>query len=321
MAEPTKLLAMGERLRAHRKRLDLTLDAMGAALSNIVWELHHKHVAISGDKVSKWERGECRPIPLYREAYRVYCDASDEDLGFTWPEPQGLAGSGAAAAMPASTWQAARVEALRQDLDGTVSQGAPTTAALDDWEQTIARHGRATRDRAAGLLLDDLAGDLRDLQQLHARCRSVSALRQVVRMVAQMSGLVCLTFIKLDDRTAFRRWARTARIAATEADDLETFAWVLAHEAYGHYYSGDLAEAINVAACARAVAGETACVGAVLAMALEARAHAALGRPRETRDALSQAEAILAHLDADLQVASAFGYTEARLHRSDDDPA
>jgi len=313
MVEPTKLLAMGERLRAHRKRLDLTLDAMGAALSNVVWELHHKHVAISGDKVSKEERGECRPIPLYREAYRVYCGTSDEDLGFTWPEPQGLAGSGVAAAMPASTRTAARVEALRQDLDDTVSQGAPTTAALDDWEQTIARHGRATRDRAAGLLLDDLAGDLRDLQQLHARCRSVSALRRLVRMVAQMSGLVCLTFIKLDDRPAFRRWARTARIAATEADDLETLAWVLAHEAYGHYYSGDLAEAINVAQAAQAVTGEAACVGAVLAVALEARAHAALGRHRETREALGRAEAILARLDAGLLVASAFGYSEAQL--------
>src|SRR5207249_10065278 len=134
-----------------------------------------KHVAITGDKVSKWERGEYRPIPLYREAYRVYFNASDEDLGFTWPEPSVPAvpaGSGTAAAMASAD---ASGEVLRQDLDDTLSQGAPTPASLDDWEQTIWRHGRATRDRAAGSLLDDLTGDLRDLQLLYARCRSVSA--------------------------------------------------------------------------------------------------------------------------------------------------
>ncbi len=102
-------------------------------------------------------------------------------------------------------------------------------------------------------------------------------------------------------------------VAATEADDLETLAWVLAHEAYGHYYSGGLAEAINVAQAAQAVAGDATCVGAVLAVALEARAYAALGRHRETREALDRAGAMLACLDAGLLVASAFGYSEAQL--------
>jgi len=46
---------------------------------------------------------------------------------------------------------------------------------------------------------------------------------------------------------------------------------------------------------------------------LEARAHAALGRPTETRDALIRAEWILPRLDADSLVPSAFGYNEAQL--------
>jgi len=57
-----------------------------------------------------------------------------------------------------------------------------------------------------------------------------------------MSGLMCLTFCKLDDRSSFRKWARTARLAAKEAGDPLTISWVLAQESYGHYYSGDLQE-------------------------------------------------------------------------------
>jgi hypothetical protein len=62
-----------------------------------------------------------------------------------------------------------------------------------------------------------------------------------------IAGLVCLTLIKMNERIAFRDWARTARLAAIEADDPLTHSWVRAQEAYGHYYSGDLTEAIHVA--------------------------------------------------------------------------
>ncbi len=69
-------------LRAHRDRLGLTQDEMGERLSQVVWELGRKVVAISGGMVSKWERGERRPTKLYREACRVLCNATDEELGF-----------------------------------------------------------------------------------------------------------------------------------------------------------------------------------------------------------------------------------------------
>src|SRR5439155_24423552 len=35
---------------------------------------------------------------------------------------------------------------------------------LDDWEQTVLRYGRATRDRPAGVLLVDLTADLVELK-------------------------------------------------------------------------------------------------------------------------------------------------------------
>jgi tetratricopeptide (TPR) repeat protein len=209
---------------------------------------------------------------------------------------------------------AERIELLRQSLDDTLAEGAMTEASLDDWEQAVVRYGRSTRDRPAGVLLGDLSNDLADLQRALQRYRSASSLRRLARMTAQMSGLMCLTFCKLDDRPAVRKWARTARIAAGEASDPETISWVLAQEAYGHYYAGDLREAVELARHAQNASPGVPYVGSALAAALEARAHAAMGENRETGAALGRAEEITARLGEDTLIPSAFGYNEGQLH-------
>ncbi|WP_405084969.1 hypothetical protein [Microbispora sp. NBC_01389] len=204
-------------------------------------------------------------------------------------------------------------ERLRLSLDEVMSAGAMSEAALEHWETTTLLHGEAVRSRSAKVLVQDLAADLNDLRQVMERHRSASALRRLTRVVAQMSGLMCLTLIKLDNRTAFRGWARTARIAATEAGDTTTHSWVLAQESYGHYYAADYAEAIRVAQGAQSVA--SSCAGAVLGAALEARAHAALSPSRapESRAALARAKRILDELPPGEVNASAFGYNEAQF--------
>jgi tetratricopeptide (TPR) repeat protein len=206
-----------------------------------------------------------------------------------------------------------QVESLRQRLNSAIGEGAVIGASLDAWEQTVLSHGQATRYRPAGELVLELGADLAELERAIAQCRSASSLRRLVRVAAHLSGLMCLMFVKLDQRPEFRRWARTARTAAGEAGDPATFSWVLAQEAYGHYYSGDLGQAVSTARHAQAVVRTAPCGGAALAAALEARAHAVLGDARQTRRALERAEAILAALDTDTAGGSAFGYTESQL--------
>ena len=205
------------------------------------------------------------------------------------------------------------VELVRQGLADALREGSMTETSLDDWEVTVLRHGRATRDRPADLVLEDLHNDLAELTRAIHRHRSASALRRLTRVAAQMSGLMTLTLCKLDHRSAFRRWARTARVAADEAGDPETQSWTLAQEAYGHFYSADLAEAIEVAKHAQAVAAQTPCVGTALAAALEARAYAVMGRDQDTRSALGRAENSLSDLEGEALVPSAFGYNEAQF--------
>jgi plasmid maintenance system antidote protein VapI len=206
-------------------------------------------------------------------------------------------------------------ESLRQRMNEAFNRGAMTDAVLDDWERTALRYGRATRDRPASVLIGDLGRDLEELNGLLTCPLSVSAMRRLTRVAAQMSGLMCLAFCLLDDRPAFRRWARTARLAGREAGDPETLSWILAQEAHGHYYSGDLLEAIDVAGHGYEVS-RVPCAGTALAAALEARAQATLGRDKKTRDALARAEDALSHLGGEALIPSALGYNEAsfRFH-------
>jgi hypothetical protein len=205
------------------------------------------------------------------------------------------------------------LEQLRRALDDTFNEGAMTTSTLDDWEATVVRYGAVSRDQPAGLLIKDLGDDLAELRRLMSKPRPVSATRRLTRVTAHMCGLLCLALIKLDHRQEFRGWARIARITATEAGDPETLSWILAQEAYGHYYSSDLIEALAVAQAAQTCAGGAPRVGAVLAAALEARIHGALGRPTDCRQALHRAESILSNLPRDCINDSAFGYDEGQL--------
>lgn len=209
--------------------------------------------------------------------------------------------------------EADTIEVARQCLDDALSEGVMSEASLEDWERLVIRYGRATRDRPTPVLVSDLRVEIAELGRAIQRHRSASALRRLTRVAAHMSGLMCLAFCKLDDRPSFRKWARTARLGAEEAGDPVTLSWVLAHESYGHYYSGDLQEALDTAQHAQDLVTRVPCVGSALAAALEARIHAIMGQQHETREALARAEKLLSLLAGDDLIPSAFGYNEAQL--------
>ena len=206
-----------------------------------------------------------------------------------------------------------QLESLRLRLGGALGEGAVSAASLDAWEQAVVVHGQATRHRPPGDLLVELGDDLAELEGVIRRSRSAASLRRLARVAAQLSGLMCLLLVKLDEREPFRRWACTARTAAGEAGDPAVLSWVLAQEAYGRYYGGDLGGAVSVARHAQALMRRSPSVGGVLAAALEGRAHAARGDAKQTCNALGRAETGLAGLDAGSVSASAFGYTESQF--------
>lgn len=251
-----------------------------------------------------WESGQrAVSVPVYRRAFVAIYGQSAEGLGFETSSAADIAGQASLSGL----------ETLRRDLDRVLSYGAPSEVVVDHWEQLAERYGRATRDRPAALLLAVLSDDLGQLQSTLTGSRSSVGRRRLTRVVAQMSGLMLLTLVKLDERTAFRRWARTARVASAEAGDPLTQSWMLAQEAYGHFYSNDLSEAVAVAKRAEDVSSAPGGVGAPLAAALEARVCAAIGDRQATTAALRRAEEHVSHLNGDALLPSAFGYNEAQL--------
>lgn len=268
--------------------------------------------ALSLRQLDRWLAGDVATLPRLS-----LCRVVEAEFGYPVErllavESDGVEASSTPRAQPMAA-ATGRLEHMRRGLHEVLAGGALREASLEDWELTVARYAAATLTRPPELLLEDLTADFAELQRVLAECRSISALRRLTRVAAHMSGLMCMALTKLDERTAFRGWARTARVAAVEADDPETYSWVLAQEAFGHFYSGDLPEAVNVARHAQAVVSGTPGVGAVLAAATEARALAALGRADETHAALREAQATLARLDGGAAKASAFGYDEAQL--------
>ena len=322
--------ALGRQLAASRRAAGLTQVALARSLNGhsrstvANAETGHQHAPrsfwVQCDSVlgtgTALARGYDRVEALTRRAcaqVAVAARQSSVDAGIG-----GLARDPLAADAVTPQPGAAGLESVRLRLSDALSSGAVSSTSLDAWEQAALHHAEAARYRPADDLLPGLGADLAELEAVIRGCHAPGSLRRLTRVAAQFSGLMCLQMVRLDDRDGFRRWARTARSAASEAGDQAVLSWVLAQEAYGHYYAGNLAEAVTVARHAQALMRRAPRAGAVLAAALEARAHAARGNTRETRRALGRAETILQALDPGSVMASAFGYAESqfRFHQS-----
>ncbi|MDH6545204.1 helix-turn-helix transcriptional regulator [Streptomyces sp. SPB4] len=205
-----------------------------------------------------------------------------------------------------------KADALQHGIHQALAAGPLTDASLEEWEYTVGRHGRATRYRPEGELLPELLADFTDLRLILTHRQSPPVRKRLTIAVAQMSGLMALTLLKLGDARA-RAWWRTGRAAATAAEDRTTLSWMYAQEAYQLYYGGDLEGAVDLALRAQHLAGGLPCVGPALAAPLEARALAVLQQPDPARDALARAEAALGRLPEEDRVGSAFGYSQCQL--------
>jgi tetratricopeptide (TPR) repeat protein len=295
-----------------------TIDENCAAFEHTA-AAHGENATLSTRQLWRWMTGEtAHARPVAQRVAELHWGHRFEALIGPPPPPGRLAlrqaGTLSADDGPATAVSGIdQVERLRQGVHDAVSTGALAAAGLDEWDETVARHGLATRYRPAALLLGELAADFAELQRVLARRHTASALRRLTRTTAQMAGLMFLTLIKLDVPLAARNWARTARVAADEAGDPAIRSWVRAQEAYVHYYAGNLAEALTVARHAQHLAGTINCVGVPLAAALEARALGILGHRHDTHAALDRAETAVSRLSPGDLMPSAFSYNEAQL--------
>lgn len=202
--------------------------------------------------------------------------------------------------------------ALQNNLAETLAAGPMTDAGVEDWEYTVARHGRATRYRPAGEHLGELTRDFAALHRLLKYRHPPPVRRKLLTCAAQMSGVMALTLLKVGDPSS-HDWWRTGRAAATAAEDRATLSWINAQESYELYYGGNIEGATELAIRAQDTAGALPCVGPALAAPLEARAHALARRSEDVIRALARAEEAFRRLGQTDRIDSALGYNEDQL--------
>lgn len=76
------------RLRDYRERRGLTQQQVAEELMRLAWLRNGQRVGVNADMVSKWERGEKRPSPMYRDLCCVLFRATAAELGLTLAMPE-----------------------------------------------------------------------------------------------------------------------------------------------------------------------------------------------------------------------------------------
>ena len=317
------------RLRTARERAGATQDEWGDRLAQVVWELYRTVVTIPGGMVSKWERGERRPTRLYRQAYRVLCNASDEELGLDRRTLLRSAGTVALATLAPARPPAAPapappapevVAAIRRQLLGL---GGPRAAAGGDLA-SLARRVRqawALRQTARYLALGDaLPALLADAEAAAGQARGAER-AEAAALLAHAYNAASSLLKRLGDGALASIAADRAVRAATATERPLLVAAAAYRLANVFLTAGRLAEAEDVALAAAASVEpartasptELATFGGLLLTA--AVTAAGQGHVAQAWERLGQATVVARQLGRDLaNLHTIFGPTNVAIH-------
>ncbi|WP_229891802.1 hypothetical protein [Streptomyces mashuensis] len=174
--------------------------------------------------------------------------------------------------------------------ESALATAAGRDAVIGQWEETAWRYGCGYGGRAPIALLHDALLDVEDVNRLLGQQLDTGERRRVLRISAQLSGIVALVLGDMGHPRDAHRWYANASAAAQASGDTAVHAWVTAREAMVPLNWGQPAAALRLADRARTLAGDAISPAHALAAAAQARAHAALGHAAEARKAIADAE-------------------------------
>src|SRR5258708_3189047 len=138
---------------------------------------------------------------------------------------------------------------------------------------------------------------------------------RLLRIHAQLAGLIGLLFSDLGRRNEMRRWFHTAQMAADESGDRALRAWVLAKEAKAEMENDGLPEyVLRQAQHADAVAGNAPSPPKLIAITIQAPPLGMQGRTREVTRLTGQALDLFAKLETVHTDNSVYAMSEQQLH-------
>ncbi|MFB4297683.1 helix-turn-helix domain-containing protein [Actinomadura sp. NTSP31] len=178
-------------------------------------------------------------------------------------------------AAPAAGIPADSVERLRIGLDRSV-RTADLSHLVEDWELTAYEHACSVRIAPPNAVIGDIGADIGDLRELinapppglDDAHRDAGIHQSLLRVSAQLCGLMAVALTEAGELAAASRWWRTARQTARASGDQQLQTWICGRRALAAQATGMPSLALRVAEQTRKLAGERPCAGA-------AEAHAA----------------------------------------------
>jgi tetratricopeptide (TPR) repeat protein len=339
-------------LRAHRFANEWTLVEVTERLRSLLREAGQPYEGLAHQRVSCWETGVEVPSQRYMDALcRLYrtrpdrlgfgCDYSEhtEQLasGRTvsrFSEARGQAAvsdghdedkeamerrellrllasySGLGILGPLSE----ALSSVRMRADTLLETQSVSIASLDAWEALPHDYGRLQFTTPAHTFLAQVLRDFAELRNVLSRRQPLDVQMRLYRVMAQLAGLIAISMNDVSDARESRAWLHTARLAADETGDRLLRAWIVAREAMLYlWYGRPVARAVELTRAAQAMAGPAPSVSAALAVSMEARALARLGRRREALASVNRAEAIFDRLSSVETEPSMLGFDVHRL--------
>ncbi|GAA3748630.1 hypothetical protein GCM10022225_36020 [Plantactinospora mayteni] len=222
----------------------------------------------------------------------------------------GAAGTLSGAAGPLAD----RLESLRRGVDREMDSDT-TNADVDEWERVAFEHAHEVGLLSPERVLPELVADLDEVQ---ARLLRASGDLRVglARVCGQLSALIAITLLNLDNAQPARRYWRTAIRAVDSTADRNLQSLIRGRRAVYALY--DQRSASTVLALADEAVGASqgiVCAGTVSGQAARTQALALLGRHDEARAALRQLFTLFAQLPQDTTTdrRSQWGWSEQRL--------
>lgn len=208
----------------------------------------------------------------------------------------------------------AEVERLRQQMDRTLASGTVTENQMDQLDETILRLRREYLTTPPLPMLCQLMLEFADVQHLASQRQPGSIQRRLSHVTATLAVLSADALMKLGDIRQARAYYNTAKTAADDTGDPRLRALVRAQEAMLPYYYGDLAETVELARQAQALARAVPCSPTALAAAAEGRALARSGDHQGASAALAEAQRLYSKIDDRDTGGLAFDFSEQRLN-------
>ncbi|MFI0423085.1 helix-turn-helix domain-containing protein [Spongiactinospora sp. 9N601] len=288
----------GGAMRRHRERSGLGVRDIGAAA--------HVHFSL----VSRWESGRNRPtataarlvdecLGAEGELIAMHADTVASERRRKGTSPGGppiddegddmerrtaiqlIATAGAGAAIPLAD--------LEQAIAG-IDRVLDTRIDLDDWERTVREYGYMFNRKPIGGMVTDLTADLAALGHLLGQGNTPRVQAGLLRVSAELSGLLATDLNDTGNSRAARDVWRAARRAADASGDRDLAVWVRAKEATGMCWWPGSSPAVIKGLADRAVhiAGDAPSYGLVRAQIVQGwlAADGHTGGPADARAAL-----------------------------------